>query len=109
MPCTGGEPNSRELESVRVMGFLYEVGLLEEKPDYYGDVARLDEYATQLCAWCYANKVNTRSLELQIWWRDHQVADKARVDREIKAVIEKKDRDILLSKLTDYEKSLLGL
>lgn len=111
MPCRSEhmEPNAREFESVRVMGFLYEVGVLDSRPSLYGDTEKLDEHTAQLCAWCYSNNVKYRSLELQIWWRDHKAADKARIEREISASKNRRDRMAALNKLTDHEKTLLGI
>ena len=49
------------------------------------------------------------SLELQVWWRDHLVADAARVRREQRANVDKKLRAAALKKLTKAERRALGL
>lgn len=46
---------------------------------------------------------------MQIWWRDHQKADKKRVKAEIKKEKKEAARKKALEKLTDYEKKLLNL
>jgi hypothetical protein len=97
MPCRSDymEPSGKEIESKRVLEFLKEVGLLQAnyKIDYYGETKNLDLHTSMLCGWCQENDVTKKSLELQIWWRDHQAADKRRIEREIKAIREKKDRE----------------
>ena len=30
----------------------------------------------KLCSWCKVNDISKECLELQIWWRDHQLSDK---------------------------------
>jgi len=88
MPCRSDymEPTARERENKRVAGFLHEVGL---RPEYkqvgqYGVQEGLDSLTALLCTWCKANDVTTKSLELQIWWRDHKKIDEARERREQK-------------------------
>jgi len=49
------------------------------------------------------------SLEMQIWWRDHQIADKAREAGERAEDRLAKDKDIALAKLTEYEKTILKI
>ncbi len=39
-----------------------------------------DDITNRLCTWCKNNDVTKECLELQIWWRDHQAADKAKED-----------------------------
>ena len=113
MPCRSDhmEPTARERESLRVLGFHKGVGLLSSHYEIppYGDTANLDRQTMQLCLWCQENDVTKHSLELQIWWRDHQAADKKRIEREIAERKRKADRDKLISKLTEYERELLGI
>lgn len=110
MPCRCDhmEPTKREEESVAVLGFLEEVGLREfgvvrwvDNPvpdngvDYYrpkikevdeigayGNLKTLDADTAELCEYCKNNDISKHSLELQIWWRDHQIADMKREKRE---------------------------
>ena len=53
--------------------------------------------------------IELRSLELQMWWRDHQEEDRARVEKELKVKKEEGDRRAALEKLSSYERGLLGL
>ena len=55
------------------------------------------------------------SLEMQIWWRDHQKADKKRIQQELKKRQqqlkenkEKFDLNKALEKLTPYERRLIN-
>lgn len=86
MPCKCDhmEPTKREKESVKVMRFLYEVGLFKTPPGFYGDIKNLDHHTSVLCTWCKKNDVKNYSLELQIWWRDHQKLDLLRESKERK-------------------------
>jgi len=52
--------------------------------------------------------VTKYSLELQMWWRDHQQADKERVAEEIQAIKDKTDRKVAIAKLTPHERKLFG-
>jgi hypothetical protein len=70
---------------------------------------KCDKMVEQLCNFCQTADVSKYSLELQIWWRDHQKADKERLEAEIRDAERNKQRDKALAKLTDYEKKLLGL
>lgn len=111
MPCNCDhlEPNSREKESVRVMKFLREVGLHTGKVSLYGDVNSLDEHTAALCKFCQNHDVKDYSLELQIWWRDHQKADTERLKKEYEKVRAGHDAEAALAKLTAYERELLGV
>ena len=111
MPCNSDymHPTPKEEQSVMLMNLLYEVGLITKKPGAYGEISMLDTHCKMLCEFCQKNDVKKYSLELQIWWRDHQYADSERVKMEIASKKEDEERREALSKLTDYEKSLLGL
>lgn len=75
----------------------------------YGNKAKLDELTATLCSRLQGVDISKYSLELQIWWRDHQAADKARVERDLRSRLENADREAALAKLTPYERKLLGL
>ena len=82
MPCDSShcEPTTREVESRKVLEFLREMrdqSFNHENPKtpYYGSVETLDWNTASLCAMCKDKGVSERSLELQLWWRDHQAAD----------------------------------
>ena len=102
-------PNAREIESKNVINLMNEVGLYSSDIPYYGQTDKLDNHTRSLCEFCQVNDVACYSLELQIWWRDHKAADEKRIKAEVKVEKTKKDKDILISKLTDYEKELLGI
>jgi len=111
MPCRNDylEPNQREVESRKVLELLKEVGLNRSEIPYYGHPTFLDNDTRILCDFCQHNDVTQYSLELQIWWRDHQKADKARLEREMREHDADKAREAALAKLTDYERQLLGV
>ena len=111
MPCNCDhmEPSLHERESRKLMELLAEIGMHEGEIPYYGEVSAIHEHTAILCEFCQNNDVTKHSLELQIWWRDHQNADKARIERELQEQKEDQDRDAALSKLTPYERKLLGL
>lgn len=49
------------------------------------------------------------SLEMQIWWRDHQEKDREREKEESEKAERNKVREAALSKLSKEEKEALGL
>lgn len=104
------EPTAREQESVRVMKFLQEFEALEnEKIGIYGSIENLDWHTQLLCKLCQELEPSKKSLELQIWWRDHQKADKDRIQLDLKNAKRLEDKAKVLNRLTSYEKELLGL
>lgn len=68
-----------------------------------------DRCVILLCDSLQKTDVSKYSLEMQIWWRDHRQADKQRIVQELAESKKKEDIKIALSKLSDYEKTLLGL
>lgn len=69
----------------------------------------LDDYTEQLCSLLKQKKdVTNYSLELQIWWRDHQRLDAERERKEKEAKEKEQHKLNALAKLTPYERSLLG-
>ena len=67
-------------------------------------------WTRKLCEMCTEKGVTSdNSLELQIWWRDHQAADLRRQKEEAAKEKLKVDRIAALAKLSDYEKKILGL
>ena len=118
MPCNCDhlEPTKREAESVKVMELVREITgkpFDHKNPHHgpYGNTDHLNAYTAHLCEWCWNNpgKLKDMSLELQIWWRDHQEADKAKEEQEeLKREVEiAKARAI--SKLTLEERKALGV
>lgn len=104
MRATPAEELSKQL-----MGLLLEAGLINHEAGYYGQPDKIDEHTQMLCQFCQNNDVGKCSLEFQIWWRDHQKADKERLDREQEALKTKNEREAALDKLTPYERKLLGV
>lgn len=91
MPCMneGADQHYREQERLRrLKGFRLEVGLPAKKS------ADEHEDARALCAWAKAHpsEIASKSLEFQIWWRDHQVADKARERAEAAQAVATENR-----------------
>ena len=99
MPCNADhmEPTAREVEAAKIYSILDE---LDEGRDYviptdydgfhpmaYGSYwgpsgqARLDKITAELCGRLSAmtkEEIREQSLELQIWWRNHQAWDEKR-------------------------------
>lgn len=70
------------------------------------------EMARELCERLQAMKPETiarHSLELQMWWRDHQEADRERIAFEMRRIRDDEVRAEALAKLTPYERALLGV
>ena len=77
--------------------------------DFLGMEKALDEWGSELCALVRERGAGGYSLELQIWWRDHQIEDAKREAREEEERQRAMEREAALAKLTDREKALLGL
>ncbi len=115
MPCDSSHcaPLSEETESSKVRELLREVAGQpfnhQKRHEYYGNVKTLDKDTATLCEACKNLDVSKYSLELQLWWRDHQKAD-AEKDRQtdvqrIRAALQRSG----LSKLNIAERVALGL
>lgn len=70
--------------------------------------AQGDGMVRDLCNALQHRDVTKFSLEMQMWWRDHQAADKARVEREMAKAATEAERHAALGKLTPHERKLLG-
>ena len=68
-----------------------------------------NQLVDKLCKRLQRRDVTKLSLEMQIWWRDHQKADKARLQEEMKQLKDKRLRKAALAKLSPYEQQLLGV
>ncbi len=122
MPCNSdymdATPNEINLSVVYGLLDEFETGKL---PSNFGDgydnrvynkhlpKEHLDEKTKELCSKLQTVDVSKFSLEMQIWLRDPQKADKERLEKEIAEHQENKAKEIALSKLSDYERKLLGL
>lgn len=87
MPCYTEPPSAYENTERDLNNLLDEIG--EGTPrigsgNIWGRMRNLsiNEMTQMLCEWCQKNDVTEKSLELQIWWRDHQKADRKRTRRE---------------------------
>lgn len=72
-------------------------------------VEHLDEKTEELCSKLQKVNVEKYSLEMQLWWGDHQKADKERLEAEMKLHKNEKEKKAALSKLSAHERKLLGL
>lgn len=103
MPCTTDPPSQTEIEHTKVKKFLREVS--------QETVGSHDDRVVRLCEWCrtHPKSLQKQSLELQIWWRDHQAVDarhmKEEKEENARAVLRKSGLD----KLTPAERKALGL
>lgn len=117
------EPNAVEIEHSKVLALLQELKT-GKLPKYFGNGAYekvynkssetiggervIDIKTRELCTALKAKtpeEIKNYSLELQMWWRDHQKADKKKAKPSAKEMQKQK----ALAKLTDKEKKLLGL
>ena len=78
-------------------------------PKVYNQQVNGDALVHSLCEKLQQVNVKDYSLEMQVWWRDHQKADAARLEKEIKAKATKKAKVAAMKKLSAYERKLLGL
>jgi hypothetical protein len=119
MPCDSGYLNATniEIEMSKVACLLDELdGTPIDKsywrgyhPRVYGRLFDADRLVATLCSRLQGVDVTKHSLEMQMWWRDHLAADKARVEAEIAKVADEEARKLALMKLTKHERILLGL
>lgn len=122
MPCNCDYMNPNENE--KNLSVIY--GLLDELktgklPPNFGDgydkrvynngssTERLNRKTKELCSALQKTDVSKFSLEMQIWWRDHQEADKKRLEQESRKKRKEEARKKALAKLTPYERGLLGI
>lgn len=112
MPCNCDymEPSDAEINSLAVLKFIKELGGTTGKySPSYGRVTTLTKDVSKLCSMCQKVDIKKYSLELQIWWRDHQAADRKRIANDVKKERTKRERRIAISKLSPYERKLLNL
>lgn len=122
MPCNSEHMNAttKELELSRVACLLDELSGEALNRDHWSgyhprvyckglDNKAADAMVSELCEKLQIADVSKLSLEIQIWWRDHQAADKARVKRELDNAKTEAERDAALAKLTPHERKVLGL
>lgn len=122
MPCNSDymAPSASELQAARCACLLDELDGHEwtrnEWEGYHSRTyckttsALLDELVRELCSRLQAlPSITQHSLELQIWWRDHQKADAERIAREQQTKQLATLRRQALAKLSPLERDALGL
>lgn len=110
MPCNCDhmEPNSYEIEHAKVEAFLEELNTnILSKCYNRPNKVKLDNDTATLCSRLSNLDVTKYSLEMQIWWRDHQQFDKIRIQREVEIQRKHEIKKNALSKLTTEEKEAL--
>lgn len=114
------ESTEFEKEFSRVYGLLDELETGKLAPGYGNGYDKrvynrratrqeLNEKTEELCTKLQNADVTKYSLEMQIWWRDHQKADKARIEKEMNSEKTELEKEQAIAKLTEYERRLLGL
>jgi hypothetical protein len=78
-------------------------------PSVYSQRVDGDKMVAKLCERLQSVDVKDYSLEMQIWWRDHKAADKARIKSELAAAKDAKAKKAAIAKLTPHERKLLGI
>lgn len=121
MPCNSDYmiPTPTERSLSKVLALLGELDGQPIDPATYGsgygagygnaDKETLDRATAQLCERLQSVPIGNFSLEMQMWWRDHQRADAERVEREKRIYSEETLRKAALRKLSPSERELLGL
>jgi hypothetical protein len=121
MPCNSDylEATSLERELSKVACLLDEIAgkpcerryAFGYHPRVYGKATRElgDQLVGELCNALQGADVSQFSLDMQIWWRDHQAADEERIQKETAIATLTFQRETALSKLTAHEQWLLGL
>jgi hypothetical protein len=123
MPCKSDylDPTPDEIKLSKVLGCLEEIETGKLPENYgtgfggaYGNTRNIsvDEKTAELCSKLQKlsnEEIKEKSLELQMWWRDHQEFDKRRIQEELASIKEESERKEALKKLTPHEINLLGL
>lgn len=123
MPCNSDylEANGKEIELSRVACLLDELDGKPLNQDHWRGYHPAaynkagigttigDAMVQELCSRLQAIDVTKYSLEMQMWWRDHQAADKARIEHELARKKDSAERQAAIAKLTPHERKLLGL
>lgn len=109
MPCYTEPPTREEEEIQRTSELIREIegkkfNHSNPRFTYYGD---LQANVKKLCAWCKLHDVQDCSLELQIWWRDHQIEDARHENNRLAGLRRRRLRKSALSKLTKEELAAL--
>ena len=122
MGCTSDyqESTNDEVNASKVLALIEELKT-GKLPKYFGDgyhkkvynkdaLSILKENTVILCARLQKIKdVTAYSLGMQLWWREHQKEDRARITRGLKEHKKESLKEKAMAKLTPYEKKLLGI
>lgn len=76
---------------------------------YKKDSTKDNDLVKELCERLQTIDVKEYSLEMQIRWRDHQIAGAKQVQFGIARIRDTEAREAALQKLTAYERKLLGV
>ena len=124
MPCESGylRANRLEVEASHVFMLLDELNGkaldsengnwsgYDERAYNKGDIKGiLDRATATLCSRIAELDISGYSLEMQMWWRDHQRVDKEREQKEWESKQHEEAKRLALAKLTPAERQLLGL
>jgi hypothetical protein len=118
MPCEYREPqkSQTELDHIKLVRIQQEIDVGLAVKDNRNPMRApfptketLDELTKKLCEHFREYGATNYSLEVQIWWRDHQIEDVERERREIAQAADAELRRRGLDKLTDEEAKALGL
>lgn len=125
MPCNCDymEPTARERELGKIKSLLDELDRKEfnhAKSDMHPEVynqgittVTADVWISELCQRCrridHIGELTKFSLELQMWWRDHQIKDAKHLAEAEEMVHELEIKQRALGKLTDREREILGI
>lgn len=115
MPCYTDPPTRAEMEAGRLRELMHEVNgnKFDHKHAGCGNPREVQTFTRILCEACKAidaqGRMGAYSLELQLWWRDHQEQD-ARHEREQReAAAREEAKQRAMAKLTPEERAALGL
>lgn len=114
MPCYCDPPSDLEEEVQKTSELVREIdGKTFDHSDpesrMKSDDVILQKNTRKLCKWCKENddKVASMSLELQLWWRDHQRADAKHKKEQKESERRQRARIKALKKLTSEERKAL--
>lgn len=120
MPCNSDymNPTTKERDLSRVQCLLDELNGIKftrgswdgYHPKVYCKSVNADNLVADLCSRLHkCPDVTKYSLEMQMWWRDHQEADFKRKQAEAKKQQAQKIKQKALAKLSPSERKALGL
>ena len=114
------EPNEREIEASKLYCIIDDLGGKQfsssswsgNHPKAYGKSItqeKLDKLTAKICSRLSNANVTVYSLELQLWWRDHQAADKIHLEEDKEEKRLAKRRLAAVKRLTVKQREALGL